>query len=526
MAARSRRRPPRPGAPSRRRAAASRSPAPPAKPNRKPKPASKNPRAELAPPPRRVAFRRAAAAAVLVLAVAAAAFFLSRGGTPDLPDLPDLGAVEPEVAAAVENAHARLREAPGSAPAWAAYGAALLAHEIHAPAAVAFRVAGRLEPDDHRHPYLEARSLWLDDPAAAEAAVERALERDPGYAPSHLLAALLAEEQDAPEAAAAHYRAVLDRAARAAPANLAYANHGLGRLLAADGDFEAALPLLERAAELAPESGAAAAVLARLYRRLGDEARARTAAERARLLDHDLTIHDPVMDRVHALSVSILGRERRATAAEGAGRPRAAEAILRDMIRSRPDSADLYYNLGNNLSRQGRDDEALDAWAAALDRNPSHLAALVNSSIVLARNGDFAEAERRCRRVLEVAPHHAGALSTLGSVAALAGRRAESLRWFRRALAQEPEHAGHHDSIAQVLAADRRFEEAIRHYRIAVAKEPLQDGYRLGLAATLASIDRFEESWAVVHEGRRLGVSLPDHFLAVLGNALPDPGPR
>ena len=528
MAARSRRRPPRPGAPSRRRAAAPGRTAPPGKPNRKPKPkpGPRKPRAEPSPSPRRVALRRAAPAAGLVLAVAAAAFFLSRGGTPDLPDLPDLGAVEPEVAAAVENARARLRADPGSAPAWAAYAAVLLAHEIHAPAAVAYRIAGRLAPDDHRHPYLEARSLWLDDPAAAETAVERALERDPGYAPSHLLAALLAEEQDAPEAAAAHYRAVLDRAARTAPANLAYANHGLGRLLAADGDFEAALPLLERAAELAPESGAAAAVLARLYRRFGDEARARTAGERARLLDHDLTIHDPVMDRVHALSVSILGRERRATAAEGAGRPRAAEAILRDMIRSRPDSADLYYNLGNNLSRQGRDEEALDAWAAALDRNPSHLAALVNSSIVLARAGEFGEAERRCRRVLEVDPHHPGALSTLGSVAALAGRRAEARRWFRRALAQEPEHAGHHDSIAQVLAADRRFEEAIRHYRIAVAKEPLQDGYRLGLAATLASIDRLEESWAVVHEGRRLGVSLPDHFLAVLGNAMPDPGPR
>lgn len=468
-----------------------------------------------------------ALATALVLGGAATVFFLSRDANPDLPDppAPDLSAMEPEVVTAIENARARLREAPGSAPAWAAYGAVLLAHQLDAPAAVAHRAAGRLAPDDYRHAYLEARSLWRDDPAAAEAAALRAVEVAPDHAPSRLLAALLAEEREVPEAAAVHYRAVLDRAA-AAPANLAYANHGLGRLRAADGDFEAALPLLERARELAPASGAVASALARLYRRLGDEARARAAAESARLLEHDLTIHDPVMDRVHALSVSLLGRGRSATAAEGSGRPRVAEALIRDMIRSRPDLANNHYNLGNHLSRQGRDEEALAAWADALERDPSHPGALVNSSIVLAHAGEFDEAERRCRRVLEIDPHHPGALSTLGSVAALAGRRAESLRWFRRALAEEPETAGLHDSIAQVLAADRQFDEAIRHYRIALVKEPLQDGPRLGLAATLASLGRYEESWAVVHEGRRLGVDLPDHFLAALGDALPDPGPR
>ena len=82
------------------------------------------------------------------------------------------------------------------------------------------------------------------------------------------------------------------------------------------------------------------------------------------------------------------------------------------------------------------------------------VAALINSSIVLAQAGDLEEAERRCRRVLELRPDHPGALSSLGSIAALGGRRSEALEWFRRALEQEPERAGTHDSIAQVLAAD------------------------------------------------------------------------
>ena len=392
-------------------------------------------------------------------------------------------------------------------------------------AAAAYRTAGELAPDDYRHAYLAARALWSGDPEAAEAAALRAVALSPGYAPARLLAGQLAEDRGAPEAAAARYRAVLDGGAAESPANRASASFRLGRLLAADGDLEAALPLLERASEAAPESGAVQAALARLYRRAGDEPRALAAAERARGLEHDLAIHDPLMDAVTALSVSVVGKERRAFAAEGAGNPRAAEALLRQMIGSRPDSADLYYNLGNNLSRQGRNDEALAAWRAALDRNPEHVSALVNSSIVLAQSGDLAEAERRCRRVLEIRPNHPGALSSLGSIAALDGRRAEAVRWFRRALAEEPERAGTHDSIAQVLAASREFDEAIRHFRIAVAKEPLRGDYRLGLAAALASLGRFEETWAVVHEGRRLGVEFPAQFLSMLSDSHPDPGP-
>ena len=98
-------------------------------------------------------------------------------------------------------------------------------------------------------------------------------------------------------------------------------------------------------------------------------------------------ISDPLMDAVNNVAASVIGKERRAFAAEGAGRPEVAERLLREMIRSRPDAADLYYNLGNNLSRQGRNPEALAAWTTALEKNPDHVAALINSSIVLAQSG-------------------------------------------------------------------------------------------------------------------------------------------
>ena len=433
--------------------------------------------------------------------------------------------MEPEVAEVIRRTRSAVLDDSDSADRWGAFGTVLLAHELHSEAAVAYGAAGALAEEDYRFPYLRARSLWRLDPEAAESSAVAAIGLNPDYAPAYLLAGQIAEDRADPETAKARYRGALDRlgGTRAAPANTAAASFRLGRLLAGDGNLEEALPLLEQAEALAPESGAAAAALARVYRRTGDGERARAAAERARALDHDLLISDPIIDAVNQVAVSVIGKERRAFAAEGAGRPEVAERLLREMIRSRPDAADLYYNLGNNLSRQGKNEEALAAWSTALEKNPDHVSALINSSIVLAQMENLDEAERRCRHALEVQPNHPGALSSLGSITALDGRRAEALRWFRRALEQEPERAGTHDSIAQVLAASRQFGEAIRHFRIAVAKEPFRGDFRLGLAATLASTGDFEGAWEVAHEGRRLGVELPPNFLGMLRQAMSEP---
>ena len=463
-------------------------------------------------------------------AVATAVLFLVQMGGPDLPDPPDpdLSGMEPEVAEVIGRARAGVLDDPGSPDRWAALGAAFLAHELHSEAATAYAAAGALADDDYRFSYLRARSLWRVDPEQAEAAALEATGLNPGYIPAYLLAGQLAEDRADPETAKVRYRAALDRlgGTRSAPGNTASASFRLGRLLASDGNLEEALPLLEQAEALAPESGAIAAALARVYRRTGDGDRARAAAERARSLEYDLLISDPLIDAVNNVAASVIGKERRAFAAEGAGRPEVAERLLREMIRSRPDAADLYYNLGNNLSRQGKNPEALAAWATALEKNPDHVSALINSSIVLAQSGNLAEAERRCLHALDIQPNHPGALSSLGSIAALDGRRSEALRWFRRALEQEPERAGTHDSIAQVLAANRQFGEAIRHFRIAVAKEPFRGDYRLGLAATLASTGNFEGAWEAVHDGRRLGVDLPADFLGMLRQAMPEPAFR
>ncbi len=483
-------------------------------------------------PPKEAPERSAAAQIVVaVLAVAlvvGAVVLVPRILAPDLPDPPDpdLSGAEAGVAEAVRDAREALLDDLDSADRWSTYGATLLVHELHEEAATAYRAAAALDDEDFRFPYLEARALFTVDREAAEAAALRAAGQNPTYAPAHLLAGQLAEDRGDPEAAKERYRAVLDQPARPAPANEAAARFRLGRLLAGEDNLTEALPLLERAEALAPDSGAIVAALARVYRRAGDGERARAAAERARGLEHDLLISDPLMDQVNALARSVVGMERRAFAAEAAGRPQVAERLLREMIEARPGAADLYYNLGNNLSRQGRNDEALEAWANALDRNPDHVSALVNSSIVLAQSGELAEAERRCRRVLDIQPRHPGALSSLGSIAALAGRRAEALRWFEQALEEEPERAGTHDSIAQVLASERRFAEAIRHFRIAVGKEPFRADYRLGLAASLASTGDFEGAWETAREGERLGAPLPEDFLGMLRRALPEPAPR
>lgn len=120
----------------------------------------------------------------------------------------------------------------------------------------------------------------------------------------------------------------------------ARAHHLLGLVLLQDGQAEAALPSLRRAA--ATGDTAALAALATALRSLGHIDEAVKAAQAA--------------------------------------------------TRARPDNAELRVNLGNALQEARRFDDAIAAYGAALAQSPDLVAAHVNRGLALLRAGRYAEA--------------------------------------------------------------------------------------------------------------------------------------
>ena len=303
------------------------------------------------------------------LSVAAVSGALAQPGQPPemslpIPD-PDTRAMEPQVREKIAWARGLVAGDPRSADAWGALGRTLQAHGLEPEADEAYLRAEEFGPADFRWPYLRATALRNIRPEDALTAAGRAAERNPGYAPIHLLAAELLESAGRADAAMDRYRQALETAPDSAPAEL-----GIGRLLLRRGELEAARERLERAAALAPRAGPVHASLARLYARQGDAGAARAAAEASRQLPDLVPVDDPVLTEVWDEAVSAQGYQQRALRAEAAGDFEAAEALYDHLLGLQPDDPDILYNFGNLYVRTRRFGEAAERYEGGAGSAP------------------------------------------------------------------------------------------------------------------------------------------------------------
>ena len=464
-------------------------------------------------------FRRPAlfVLALVAVGVAALVFRESPPPPPAIPD-PDTSAMEPQVMEKVREVREAVERDIDSSETWGRLGMVFQAHQLNREAAACYEQARALGGENFRWPYLLAQVLKTEEPERALETVQEAVRLQPDYAPLYILRATLEEQANDAEAALSSFREALS-----ADGESAAAHFGVGRLLLTGGDPQKSVVHLERAAELAPDSGSVQATLARAYRRIGDREKAMVAAERARRLHPDVSLDDPVMAAVTEEAVSIVGYQTRAASAEASGDRKRAESLIRRMIELSPDNADLYYNLANNLSRQGRMEETAHYHREALARNPEHLSSLINLGIHLSQRGELDEAASLYRRALAVQPGHAGALSSLGNVTALKGDLNGAARLFRRALDADPARPDTHYALAQVLMYQAQTSQAIRHFVEALRGAPDQGGIHVELAMAYAKLREFRSAWEQVQGAREYGAVPPPEFLARLRAQVPEP---
>lgn len=119
---------------------------------------------------------------------------------------------------------------------------------------------------------------------------------------------------------------------------------------------------------------------------------------------------------------------------------------------------DLSSNYGRFLLDAQRNTEAVQAFLAALDRQPRHLAARQGLGVALTRIGDLQAANDVFRSVLEDQPANAGAWVGLGNALLLAGEPREAVKCYGQALLIDPDDAAVLANRARALIelGDRR----------------------------------------------------------------------
>ncbi len=153
---------------------------------------------------------------------------------------------------------------------------------------------------------------------------------------------------------------------------------------------------------------------------------------------------------------------------------RVNEAIVhyRAAVAVKPAYAEAHDNLGVALAATGRFADAIAAYQRALEIQPSFDAPQNNWGAALAQQGQLAEAIERFRLAISTNPANADAHVNWGNTAVRLGRTDEAVAHFEDALRYRPNHADAHHNWGVALARVGDFPRAAEHFAAALSIEP------------------------------------------------------
>jgi len=377
--------------------------------------------------------------------------------SPDNLPSPDISSAEEQVQTKVEESRVEVLAAPDDPASWGRYGMVLDAHGYDEAAIVCYEEASRLAPQEHRWVHLLATVLESRQPARALALAQRAIELDPSYEASHLLLARLYEQMGEPNHAKAQYQLVLSSRGSAE------AMFGLGRLAYDAGDYQEAVPLLERARGAQPNAAPILSFLARAYRRA--ERRDEAADIAAKLEDATPSVfhNDPLLRLVAQESVSTLGYQQRAMEAIGRGDLPTASGLYEKLTEINPVDLDLVFNFASLRENMGDVPGAEAAYRKVLELDPDHVAAHLQLGIQLIRQERLPEARSALEDGLAIDEDEPNLHYTLGQVLVQLGEAAEARDHFERVLERTPDYGPAYLRLAELAHQAGELDLARQH---------------------------------------------------------------
>jgi tetratricopeptide (TPR) repeat protein len=275
-------------------------------------------------------------------------------------------------------------------------------------------------------------------------------------------------------------RTVLERAQRTAPRDPAVA-YELGRVLAAQGQTDAAKAQFERAIENDPEPVQAHLALANFYL---DQAQ--TLAEQDAVVGRALSA-EQLREHVnrYAANINAADEQYRAALASGAANPRDLQLIgarLRDggeydaaatayerLVKLTPDDPEAQHGLGRAYTQLDKLDAAQTAERRALTlSNGVYPEALVGLGDIALRRNRPDDAIPQYNAALQQDPNLAAAYIGLGRVSASAGNWAVAAGHFQRAIEHDSRSADAYLWLGEALLEQRDYTGAIAAYEQAI----------------------------------------------------------
>lgn len=444
----------------------------------------------------------------------------------------DLERLPIPVRAAIRDTAEMLKKAPGNESLLGVLGGLYWVYGFPDNAIACFETAALAAPKHHGWPYMIG--VVYDekgDAQKAEAYYKKAMELNSEYPMTPIRLAELYAKTDRAKAAEV-YKRMLQR-----QADFPFALSGLGKLAAADGKLDEAISRYQEAMKALPNCAAFHREIAELYRKAGDEARARRheiVARRAAPYRADDSIANELklvgmdLDAMIVMAVAAARnpessdkmimtaqridtkgdkvRRAMATIKMLQGKPAEALTIMQSLLDADPKNAALWFECADLHARMGKPAEAVAAYRKGLEIEPDDTRARTLMAAQMMRAGDREGAKKELEQAIRDDAAYDGPYLTLSELAMAGGDRIECERVLRLCLTQAPESTLAMNSLAWILAtspnaAQRNPQEAVELAEKAVARTRRKVHEFLDtLACALAAAGRFEDAVKVTQE--------------------------
>ena len=424
--------------------------------------------------------------------IAAAGTFLLRTSSTDRFAIPAaLEGRDAAIVALVEKNLAAVASNPGEADLWMRLGHVYEANELDSLALENYQKALSIEVSEPRWWYRAAR-VWmrLGDRAGAMAAIERAIELHPRYAPLRWRLGLWHLDQGALEPARKSFERAIELDERD-PAGV----WGLARTLLREQRPGRAARVLEELVKKGPDHPYTHLLLGTAYRQLGRWQEARSELERG--AGAAPVWRDPWDEEINAYRTGLLAEFNRAGRIVEMGKLDAGAALLEKLRQQYPDSPGVRKKLGAVYRKQGFHRRALEVFEEALAIRPEDVDLQFTVASVYAGLEDPARALEHLERAIALDPSQGRVYEGKGAVLAATGRIADAAAAFEQGLKHDPHNPSLFLRLGGVQCRLERWEEGLASFRRAAALDPKSAQAFAGIgkaAMKLGALDEAEEA--------------------------------
>jgi tetratricopeptide (TPR) repeat protein len=197
------------------------------------------------------------------------------------------------------------------------------------------------------------------------------------------------------------------------------------------------------------------------------------------------------------------------------GKVEDAMVHFRAAVEARPASPKAHVNLGVGLATLGRHAEALREYETAVRLDPRLPVAHYNLGLELSEHGRVEDAASHYETAIRLDPDYAPPHVNLGLVHANAGRFDEAIAHYRRAIALDPQLPAAYNNLAVALERTGAIAEAVDAYRTAVRLQPADPRARFNLGAVLFGQGAAREAAQQYREVVRLDPTIPEAHAAL-----------